>query len=60
VAIRAKSYKPSETLDEGEWLRLLMASVRESVQSLPDSETVDRIRDCVFYEIAQDSIPLVA
>jgi hypothetical protein len=60
VVIRGKSYKPSETLDEGEWLRPLMASVRERVQSLPDSEIVDHIRGQVFYEIARESIPLVA
>lgn len=60
MVTRKRSYEPRETLDEGEWLRLMLALVLATTQSLPDSETVARIRERLLYQIEDESISLVA
>jgi hypothetical protein len=46
--------------DDGDWLRPLLATVREKTQSQPDSLAVERIRDAVLSRIERGAVPLVA
>jgi hypothetical protein len=61
-----KGYKQETILasmldgDEGDWLRPLLARMREKTRCQPDPLAVDRIRDAVFSRIEREVIPLVA
>ena len=58
--ISRKSYKQEAVLDEGQWLRPLMAGAAEKTQSQPDVGAVARIREVVLYRIERGSVSLVA
>ncbi|MGA2285888.1 MAG: hypothetical protein ABSG55_06440 [Dehalococcoidia bacterium] len=46
--------------DDGDWLRPLLARVREETKSQPDSLAVARMREAVLCGIERDVVPLVA
>ncbi len=46
--------------DEAEWLRPLLADVRERMGSQPDSLAVARMREAVLSAIERAVVPLVA
>ena len=60
TVISRKSYKHEAHLDDGQWLRPLMAGVAEKTQSQPDAGAVARIREVVLYRIERGSVSLVA
>ena len=60
MVMRLKSYRHTVPLDDGKWLRLMIASAPLKVQLQPDDATVARIREQVFEQIAQESTYLVA
>ena len=60
MVMRLKPCKHTVPLDDGKWLRLMIASAPLKVQLQPDDATVARIREQVFEQIAQDSVYLVA
>ncbi len=46
--------------DHGDWLRPLLAGVREKTMSQPDSVAIARIREAVLSGIEREVVPLVA
>jgi len=60
VVTKTKVYVYTEVYDEGEWLRAFFEAARAGNQYVPDTATVERIREKVFQFIAQESMPLVA
>ncbi len=58
--IGRKTYKQEATLDDGQWLRPLMAGAAEKTQSRPDAGAVARIRETVLGQIERESVSLVA
>ena len=58
--ISRKSCKQEATLDDGQWLRPLMAGWADKTQSQPDRGAVARIREVVLDRIERGSISLVA
>jgi hypothetical protein len=49
-----------QALDDGQWLKPLMAGVPESVRFQPEARTVARIRERVLNAIERQSTSLVA
>lgn len=47
-------------LDDGEWLHLLLASVRERIGQQPSPPAMLRVRQRIWREITRKSAPLVA
>jgi hypothetical protein len=60
LVTKMKLHIHTEVYDDGEWLRPFFESAQARTESLPDDETVERIREQLFRLIAQESIPLVA
>jgi hypothetical protein len=59
VIIR-KTFKQEATLDDGQWLRPLMAGAAEKTRLQPDAGAVARIRETVRNQIERESVSLVA
>lgn len=57
---KMKLYIHTEVYDDGEWLRPFFETAQARNQSVPDDQTVERIREQLFRLIAQESMPLVA
>jgi len=55
-----KSYRQEATLDDGQWLRPLLAGAADKTRSQPDAGAVARIREVVLYRIERESVSLVA
>ena len=55
-----KSFKQEAVLDDGQWLRPLMAGAADKTRSQPDAGAVARIREVVIYRIERASLSLVA
>ena len=49
------SHRYEVVLDDGRWLRPLLASASKRTQAQPDQQTVERIRNQVFYQIERES-----
>jgi len=60
TVISRKTYKQEATLDDGQWLRPLMAGAAEKTQLQPDAGAVARIRETVLDRIERESVSLVA
>ena len=58
--ISRKTFKQEATLDDGQWLRPLMAGAADKTRSQPDAGAVARIREVVIYRIERASVSLVA
>ena len=58
--ISRKTFKQEATLDDGQWLRPLIAGAADKTQSQPDVGAVARIREVVLYRIERASVSLVA
>jgi hypothetical protein len=58
--IDRKIYQQEGTLDDGQWLRPLIAGTAEKTRSQPDAGAVARIREVVLYRIERESVSLVA
>ena len=58
--ISRKSYKQEAVLDDGQWLRPLMAGAADKTRSQPDVGAVARIRETVLGQIERESLSLVA
>lgn len=52
--------RPTGLIDNGEWLRPLVAAAQAKTRILPDDDTVARIRAQLLHILAQESMPLVA
>jgi len=59
VIIR-KTFTQEPILDDGSWLRPLIAGAAEKTQSQPDTETVGRIRETIVDRIRRQPVRLVA
>ena len=57
---RREITRPAPELDEGEWLYVLLAPVRERIRQQPSPLAVLRIRRRIWREITRRSLPLVA
>jgi hypothetical protein len=55
-----KLYKQEPSLDDGRWLRPLMAGAADKTQSQPDAYAIARIRATVLERIERESVSLVA
>jgi hypothetical protein len=55
-----KSFKQEAVLDDGQWLRPLIAGAADKTQSQPDVGAVARIRETVLGQIERESLSLVA
>ena len=60
TVISRKTYKQEAILDDGQWLRPLIAGAADKTQSQPDAGAVARIREVVLYRIERGSVSLVA
>jgi len=60
TVISRKTYKQEANLDDGRWLRPLMAGAAEKTQAQPDAGAVARIREVVLHQIERESVSLVA
>ena len=58
--ISRKSYKQEAVLDDGQWLRPLIAGAADKTRSQPDVGAVARIRETVLDRIERESLSLVA
>jgi len=58
--ISRKTFKQEAILDDGQWLRPLMAGAVDKTQSQPDAGAVARIRETVLNRIERESVSLVA
>ena len=60
TVISRKTFKQEAYLDDGQWLRPLMAGAADKTQSQPDAGAVARIREVVLHQIERESVSLVA
>ena len=60
TVISRKTYKQEAILDDGRWLRPLMAGAADKTRSQPDAGAVARIRETVLDRIERESVSLVA
>ena len=58
--ISRKTFKQEAILDDGQWLRPLMAGAADKMRSQPDAGAVARIREAVLHRIERESVSLVA
>ena len=55
-----KSFKQEAVLDDGQWLRPLIAGAADKTRSQPDVGAVARIRETVLGQLERESLSLVA
>ncbi|MBE3110379.1 MAG: hypothetical protein IMZ46_07670 [Acidobacteria bacterium] len=55
-----KTFKQEAVLDDGQWLRPLMAGAIDKTRSLPDVGAVARIREVVLSQMGREPVSLVA
>ena len=55
-----KTFKQEAVLDDGQWLRPLIAGAADKTRSQPDVGAVARIRETVLDRIERESLSLVA
>jgi hypothetical protein len=55
-----KLHRQEATLDDGQWLRPLLAGAADKTRSQPDAGAVARIRETVLEHIERESVSLVA
>jgi hypothetical protein len=58
--IDTKPFKQEAALDDGQWLRPLLAGMAVKVRWQPDATTLARIREAVLSQIERESMSLVA
>lgn len=60
TVIQRKPFKQEAALDDGQWLRPLLAGTTVKVRWQPDAATLVRIREAVLGQIERESVSLVA
>ena len=55
-----KTFKQEAVLDDGQWLRPLMAGAIDKTRSQPDVGAVARIREVVLSQMGREPVSLVA
>ncbi|HUS83425.1 MAG TPA: hypothetical protein VM013_09255 [Dehalococcoidia bacterium] len=58
--ITRKPFKQEGFLDDGQWLRPLIAGTTEKTRSRPDAGAIARMRETVLDQIERASVSLVA